>query len=231
MSADLHSTRLAWKVCGLKDCENATAVGRLCPDFMGFIFYSGSPRYVGEAPDREFFEAAGPGTRRVGVFVNADPPAVAQACRRYRLDYAQLHGGELPEQCAELRRQGIGVIKAFGIGEHPEFHRLGAYEDVVDYFLFDYKSAAYGGSGRSFDWSLLHNYPYEKPYFLSGGLTMAGIRKLNPGQLPGLFAVDVNSGFESAPGIKNIAMLEELANFLGSHVTTGKTAHNYEGRG
>jgi phosphoribosylanthranilate isomerase len=231
MSADPHSTRLAWKVCGLKDRENAAAAGRLCPDFMGFLFYRGSPRYVGDTPEQELFDAAGPGTRRVGVFVNAHPSAIAKACQRYRLDFAQLHGDEPPGLCAELRQQGIGVIKAFGIDENPEFHRLEAYADVADYFLFDYKSAAHGGSGRSFDWSLLRSYPGEKPYFLSGGLTMTGIRKLNPGQLPGLFAVDVNSGFESAPGIKNIALLEELAAFRGSNVTTGKTEQSHEGRG
>lgn len=231
MNADTRNTRLAWKVCGLNDRENAAAVGRLHPDFMGFIFYSGSPRYVGDRAAPELFEAAGSGTRRVGVFVNEGLSAIGQTCRRYRLDFAQLHGSESPELCAELRRRGIGVIKAFGIGESPEFHRLEAFEEVVDYFLFDYKSAGYGGSGRSFDWNLLQDYPGVKPYFLSGGLTMPGIRKLNPDQLPGLFAIDVNSGFESAPGLKNIAALEELSFFLRGSVKNGITAQKNESRG
>ena len=156
--------QIKWKVCGLRD--NIAEVVALQPDFVGFIFYKKSPRYVGE--NFVLPEIANSTINKVGVFVNEAFDVVYNTILKYKLDYAQLHGNESPGYCEKLKRQGIKIIKAFQVDEHFDFGELEAYESVTDYFLFDTKTKQYGGSGKSFDWQILNSYLLEKKYFLSG---------------------------------------------------------------
>ncbi|NJM24634.1 MAG: phosphoribosylanthranilate isomerase [Bacteroidia bacterium] len=166
---------------------NIVDVATLGPDFMGFIFYPHSPRYVGEAFDMPTLP---PDIQKVGVFVNDSVPTMMELARNASLDYIQLHGYESVEKCELMKSAGYKIIKAFGIDETFDFKALQYYRDVVNYFLFDTKGKHYGGNATSFDWSLLKRYEEEAPYFLSGGLSpenVEGIVELNDKRL---FAVD-----------------------------------------
>ena len=158
------------KVCGLRD--NLAEVAALQPDYIGIIFYRKSPRFVEE----DFVLPELPDSvKKVGVFVNAAMDYVLEKIERYGLDLVQLHGDESPEFCGELQKKGIGVIKAFPVDEAFDFSRLDAHVDSTDYFLFDTKTPAYGGSGKQFDWNLLEKYQFNHPYFLSGGIGLEDI--------------------------------------------------------
>lgn len=197
---------IKWKVCGLRD--NIVDVLTLQPDYVGFIFYKKSPRYVGdnfEMPD--FGDSK---IKRVGVFVNEPWEFVYDISQKYMLDYVQLHGGESSEYCEGLKQKQLKIIKAFQIDETFEFKLLKEFDSVTDFFLFDTKTKSYGGSGESFDWKILKNYTLEKKYFLSGGLSLDNIEEVNNLDLHKIHALDVNSKFELTPGHKNIELLERL---------------------
>ncbi len=199
-------TGIKWKVCGLRD--NILDVAALQPDYVGFIFYQKSPRYVGE-----YFEMPkiiDPKIKKVGVFVNAPMDFVYNTSKKFDLDYVQLHGSESPEYCEKLKKKQIKIIKAFQIDEAFDFDTLKEYETVIDLFLFDTKTQHYGGSGESFDWRILQRYSLEKEYFLSGGLGLDNIEEIDKLDLNKVHAVDVNSKFEITPGQKNIALLKKL---------------------
>lgn len=202
------------KVCGLREPENLSALLDLEVDWVGFIFYPGSKRFVeGEAlmnwigQHQDQFGRV----KRVGVFVNAGIADVLNTVHDYQLDIVQLHGAEQPQYCAELNTiWGSGtmkqaqLMKAFQIEEAADFELCQSYEPFCDYFLFDTKSDQYGGTGRSFDWRLLEQYTGSKPFLLSGGLDEgmeAAIQKIDH---PQFFGIDVNSRFESEPGLKDI---------------------------
>jgi phosphoribosylanthranilate isomerase len=194
------------KVCGLRD--NVDEVIALQPDYAGFIFYNKSPRYVGE-------EFAMPAIghhhiKKIGVFVNESSDFVYQTMRKHQLDFAQLHGNESPQYCSDLKQKEVKIVKAFQVNDTFDFDQLKDYESVTDFYLFDTKSSKYGGSGKAFDWRLLEKYGSKKQYFLSGGLSLKNIGELSDVDLSKVHALDVNSMFEISPGLKNIAMLEEL---------------------
>lgn len=196
---------LRLKVCGLRD--NIEDVVRLEPDYAGFIFYKKSPRYVGENFNMPVLND---GIKKVGVFVNESLEKILGLVEKHELNFVQLHGNESPELCSELKSRGIGTIKAFPIGEKIDFRELERYEAVADYYLFDTKTSAYGGSGRTFDWNLLKNYEMEKPFFLSGGISLENVNELVNIDLSKVHALDVNSRFEIKPGLKDIGKLEDL---------------------
>ena len=152
------------KVCGLKYPENIMAVCESGVDFVGFIFYDKSPRFVNDS--MSFDEARVIQTKKVGVFVNERIYSVVNTIAHYDLDFVQLHGDESPAYCEELR-PNVKVIKAFGINETFNFTMLKQYEKVVDYFLFDTATPNHGGSGERFDLSLLKNYKLNIPFCLS----------------------------------------------------------------
>ena len=199
---------LLCKVCGMTDTDNILAVSALQPDLVGFIFYRESKRYVGET----FTVPKGLPTTigKVGVFVNQHVEDILSLVRRYELQYVQLHGDELPGQCTFLKERGCKVIKAFGVGDGFSFATTQPYRDHVHWFLFDTKTSGYGGSGRKFDWSMLKGYDQSVPFLISGGI--------GPGELDGLdvlygmnlVGIDMNSGVESSPGIKDIAKVNEV---------------------
>lgn len=197
------------KVCGMKYAANINAVAALNPDFLGFIFYPKSKRFVGLDFDKSDLSSLNPSIHKVAVFVNAYLNEVTEFSNIYGIKFVQLHGNETPEFCADLRKNNFKVIKAFGVDEEFDFSTLEAYQDSVDYFLFDTKTPEHGGSGKAFNWQVLDNYQLAIPFFLSGGLSLANISEVQSIQHPQLFAVDLNSKFEEEPGVKNTELLAE----------------------
>lgn len=195
------------KICGMKFPENIAAVAALQPDYLGFIFYPGSKRFV-DALDPQVL-ANLKDIRKTGVFVNGSLKEIAEMVALYNLQALQLHGQESPAFMAALRKQhpDLELIKAFGVAEDFDFAELTPYQGLTDYFLFDTKTPEHGGSGQKFNWALLARYTLDTPYFLSGGIDIDTAEALIGIQDPRLHAVDVNSRFESAPGLKDIDKL------------------------
>jgi phosphoribosylanthranilate isomerase len=205
---------------------------------LGFIFYEKSKRnFEGIIPELPS------SIKKTGVFVNEILAIVISMVEEYRLDAVQLHGDESVAYILELKAQlaerkelfieenkqitkkknqhfiaddAIEIIKVFGIKDTFDFDILKPYVVVVDYFLFDTKGKERGGNGTKFDWTVLKKYPFEKPFFLSGGIGLEDVvevQKTIHSDLP-IYALDVNSKFESAPGVKKIEELKEFKNSL-----------------
>jgi len=187
----------------------------LKPNFIGFIFYEKSPRFVGEELNEEYIKTIPKSIKKVGVFVNANPGYILDMVKKYDLQYAQLHGNEMPDICRSLRQKGVNIIKAFSIDENFNFAMLNNYKSFCDLFLFDTKADKPGGNGVPFDWKLLKKYDNEKPFFLSGGIDLDNIETIIElsKTLP-VYGIDVNSLFETEPGVKDIAKLEKLFNLV-----------------
>lgn len=199
--------KVRMKVCGMRDSGNIADVSLLHPDFLGFIFYPNSPRYVGE----DFsMPPLPPDIRRVGVFVNEGNAAILQKVKDHALDYVQLHGDESVDQCRELKASGVGVIKVFAVDEETDFSNTRPYRDVVDYFLFDTKGKLYGGNAVRFNWDVLSRYEQQVPFFLSGGITPDHVDEINRLKNMNLVAIDVNSGVEVRPGFKDPQRIEAI---------------------
>ena len=203
-------SRLLVKVCGMRDAVALTEVAALGPDFLGFIFAPKSPRFVGEALAPELVRALPPSIWKVGVFVNETTENILAIAKRFGLAAVQLHGQETSAQCEELSEAGLLVMKAFSVGQAVDFAALLPYVPYCDFFLFDTKGAAPGGNGAIFDWNLLSGYNLPVPYFLAGGLGLEHAAELAVLRLPGLVGVDLNSGFETAPGVKDAGRLAQM---------------------
>ena len=212
------------KVCGMK--LNTLEVAALDPDYLGFIFWE---------PSKRFFEGNIPELpttiKKVGVFVDATLNEILEKVNRYGLRAVQLHGKESPEFCSDLKKtindrskatgiKDLEIIKVFSVKEDFDFSILAPYENVCDFFLFDTKGKLPGGNGYSFNWEVLKNYPSNKPYFLSGGIGVDEIEKIKEFQQRPestyCHAIDVNSKFESEPGLKDIKKLKEFKEVVSS---------------
>ena len=193
------------KVCGLKYKENIQEVASLKPDLMGFIFYPQSKRFVGEDFKMPLISSE---IKKAGVFVNAKADYIIEKVDKYELDYIQLHGSESADFC-EVMSHLVKVIKAFGVDGQFDLKTTEKYKDSCSYFLFDTKTVQHGGSGKQFDWSILEKYDNKIPFFLSGGIGLEEIEILKTGKLK-IAGVDVNSKFETEPGIKDVNKLKEL---------------------
>ena len=195
------------KVCGMRSPDNIMALSQLAPDYMGFIFWEHSKRFV-TSPTPELTASI----KKTGVFVDATLTYILDIAKQHQLQALQLHGDESPDFCQKLQTTGLEVIKAFAVDDAFDFSVLEAYESVCDYFLFDSKGELPGGNGSRFNWSVLRGYPAAKPFFLSGGISpgdqgaIASIINLN---LP-LYALDINSKFEREPGLKNIEIIKQF---------------------
>ncbi|MFV0440633.1 MAG: phosphoribosylanthranilate isomerase [Lachnospirales bacterium] len=187
----------------MREPENIRALFSIKPDFVGFIFYPKSPRYVGDQPEQEAFESVSKHANKVAVFVNEAPEQVRTICSCYGFEYAQLHGKETAFACKKIRESGLKVIKTFSVDEDFDFETIKEYENTADYFLFDTKCSEHGGSGKKFDWELLNNYKGEAPFFLSGGISIEDIKTVKQIKHPKLYAIDINSKFEIEPGVKD----------------------------
>ena len=197
------------KVCGMKNPENVHQAEQVGVDMVGFIFYPGSKRYIGDIQPVKTRSVD-----RVGVFVNDTLARISEMAETWKLDFIQLHGDETPEACRQIAALGLPVVKAFSVGEDFDFDQMASYSDVVDYFLFDTKGENYGGNGQRFDWHILDGYKWNVPFWLSGGIGPEMATEIVTLNLPGLYAVDVNSGFEDEPGLKNIEKLKRFVDEL-----------------
>jgi phosphoribosylanthranilate isomerase len=199
--------KLRIKVCGMKFAQNKEAVEKLDVNFLGYIFYADSKRYVGEQPEPGLFSSKKPG---VGVFVDENAFEIMGLAKNLGFEYVQLHGKENPKTCQLLKNQNLKIIKAFKVDEKFKFSDTKPFEKVADYFLFDTKTKLPGGSGQKFDWEILNKYEGHTPFFLSGGITVDDAKSIKEINHPKLTGVDLNSGFEDEPGRKNIEKLEQF---------------------
>ncbi len=196
------------KVCGMTDPANVVEIARLKPDYMGFIFYSRSVRFVGHTPDPELFAAVPKAVNKVAVFVNEYYERMIELTGKHGIDHIQLHGMESPEICKSLKNHGKKVIKVFPGDQLENKRLLKDYADVADYFLFDTPVRSYGGSGRKFDWTNLERLKQGKRFFLSGGISVDDAQNLKDLHFPDLYAIDINSRFEERPGFKDPVLIE-----------------------
>ena len=199
------------KVCGMREIENISALSDLEPDYMGFIFWASSSRYVSESTPK-----LKKNIKKTGVFVDANVDYVKDMIIAHNLQAIQLHGSETPNYCKLMKKLEVEIIKAFSIKDHFDFSILTPYEENCDYFLFDTKGSLPGGNGYAFNWSILNDYCSKKPFFLSGGIGIENteqIKELLNTTLP-LYAIDVNSKFELSPGLKKIEAIIKFKNKL-----------------
>ena len=201
------------KVCGLSQLKQIQQLDALNVAFAGLIFHKDSPRYVVDKIAKDELKDADFDLKKVGVFVNADYDEIMQMIDDYGLDVVQLHGDESPELCEELSEE-VEVIKAFSISDKITSidDMIVDYDDVCDYYLFDTasKNGKVGGTGEKFDWKLVKKSKIEKPFFLSGGISLDDLELIKSFKHPDYFGVDVNSRFEKSPGIKDMALLLQL---------------------
>lgn len=196
----------------MRDSNNIKELAKLNPDFIGLIFYPKSKRFVEEENANHILSSIPDEIKKVGVFVNEVQEEVVRKVSLFKLTLVQLHGNESAAYCASFKKHGIPIIKAFGVNEEFNFESVEAYEGKCDYFLFDTKTSQHGGSGKKYNWDLLNNYMGNTPFFLSGGIEGKDAKQILALSHPALHAVDVNSGFETAPGLKNIDQLNSFCN-------------------
>lgn len=191
----------------MKYTKNRQKVEKLDVDFMGYIFYGPSKRFVGEHSEAGLFDTEKP---KVAVFVDENAFEILAIAKNLGFQWVQLHGKENPKTCQMLKKQGLKIIKAFNVDEKFNFQITEEYAKVTNFFLFDTKSEKHGGSGKKFDWSVLEKYTGHTPFFLSGGIGPDDIKSIREVEHPKLTGVDLNSGFEDEPGIKNIEKLRKF---------------------
>ncbi len=204
------------KVCGITEMKQLQQLDGLDIDFAGLIFYKDSPRYIGDKIDKNALKRADLDIRKVGIFVNPEMIEVLDAIDEYGLDAVQLHGEENPELCEDISTEAE-VIKAFRITEGVDVDKLVAsYDSVCDYYLFDTGGLkeSIGGTGKQFDWNLLTKAKIEKPFFLSGGISVEDAARIKSFKHPDLFGVDINSRFELSPGLKDMKLVLQFRQAL-----------------
>lgn len=195
------------KVCGLKQETNIKALSQLPIDYMGFIFYNKSPRFIDNGISFDFIRTLPEHIKKVGVFVNEPSYSIINSVAHYNLDLVQLHGDETVKTCLELKPY-VKIIKAVRVSDEFDFNTLEEFAPVIDHFLFDTDTTNYGGSGKQFNWELLKKYCLNKSFFLSGGISIESSAQLNEFHHPLLKGIDINSKFETEPGIKDIEKIK-----------------------
>ncbi len=193
----------------MKYAGNRSDTEKLPVDYLGFIFYPESKRFVGRTISPELFNSE---KAKVAVFVNEKIDEIIRITREYDFKYVQLHGNETPEICEALKTKGLKIIKAFSLNDNFDFSKLTNYESCTDFFLFDTKTEIPGGSGKKFNWKILEKYTMNTPFFLSGGIGPGDAGAIKEINHPKLYGIDLNSRLEDEPGLKNIKKLEEFIN-------------------
>ena len=204
------------KVCGMRDAQNIRDVEALGVDILGFIFWPGSKRYVSARPDYLPVKA-----ERAGVFVNASPEEVVQKVKEYGLHYVQLHGDEDLSYVTNLQKLLSSsvdnmprIVRAIQVASRSKVLKAMMWDGFVDGILFEAPTTGYGGSGISFDWSLLSSYRGNTPFFITGGIGPQSLDALLEFEHPQWIGVDLNSRFESSPALKDIALLRPFVETL-----------------
>lgn len=197
------------KICGMRDADNISKIASLKPDYMGFIFYKPSPRNcIGIDP---VIIASLPNEiQPVMVSVDMTEAEVLDIAGRYGFRTVQLHGKESPDMCSHLRDSGLKVIKAMGVHTTESIAKLRAYEGAIDISLLDTPTPAKGGSGKKFDWGMLDAYDMNESFILSGGIGCDDAEAILALRHPKFIGIDLNSRFESSPGIKNAHLLNHF---------------------
>lgn len=188
------------KVCGLKEGSNIIDITQLPIDMIGYNFYPSSARYIEDQPP------AIPYIKKVGVFVNAPIPTIQTKVSNFGLDLVQLHGDETREFVAKIIKT-IPVIKVFRIDPHFDKHSIKPFEGC-DYYLFDTATAQYGGSGKKFEWARLLELDIDTPFLISGGIGPADFLEIKQFSHPYFVGIDINSKFETSPGVKDKTLIE-----------------------
>lgn len=200
------------KVCGITQLKQLQQLDGLNIDFAGFIFHKDSPRNVEGKINKEDIQNSDFDIKKTGVFLDAEMINILTAIDDYGLEVVQLHGNETPLMCEDLSEE-VEVIKAFKIadGNVDIDAMIADYDEVVDYYLFDtYVNGQAGGTGKKFDWKILSKAKIEKPFFISGGLSLEDVAAIKKFKHPDFYGIDVNSRFEKEPGIKDMALLLQL---------------------
>ena len=199
------------KICGITTLEDARYVSGALADYLGFIFYERSPRYI---TPRNAAEIIGwiEGPQKTGVFVNQDAGHVNRVIEQTGIDLVQLHGDETPELASEINAP---VIKTFRIREPDDIpvirSEMKRWDGVAAFYLFDTKTdTLHGGTGRSWDWSLVHKLSPEKPFFLAGGIGADNVSEAIATGRP--YAIDLSSSIETTPGIKDFDKMQHFFN-------------------
>jgi phosphoribosylanthranilate isomerase len=201
------------KICGINSAEAADAAARGGADFVGLMFHPKSPRHVTPEAARSLAQRLRGRVRIVAVIVDPRDEDIVHTMNNAVPDFLQLHGSESPARVGEIREKfGIPVIKVLSVAEAADFANLPAYEDAADMLMFDAKPPANadraGGHGVAFDWQLLRSRTISRPWFLAGGLTPENVsRAIAAANAPG---VDVSSGVETAPGVKNPELIQSF---------------------
>ena len=227
MSQQPSTNNYQLKVCGLTKLDQIQELISMNIDFLGFIFYEKSPRFVlNHLSLEEISEINHQG--KVGVFVNETVEKIVEISEKAKLNFIQLHGDEDEEFILSLSQRlskDVKIIKVFRVGETFNF-QFSIFNSLVDYFLFDTDSKAFGGTGKTFDWKILNEIEIPKPYYLSGGISLENIKnlqnfvKVNMSENKTLtklntpFALDINSKFETEPGIKDLEKIKTFKSLL-----------------
>lgn len=201
------------KICGMREASNIAEVGALRPDYMGFIFYPPSPRYCGDA-DEPLLARVPEDVVPVAVTVDMSPHEILDLCGRYGFNTVQLHGRETPGDCRALKDAGLSVWKAISVASEEDIRAAARYDGSTDMLVIDTAAPSCGGSGRKFDWSLLAHYDGSTPFLLSGGISPADAGAVLDVAHPRLAGVDLNSRFETAPGVKDVGTLRQFLRTL-----------------
>lgn len=212
---------MQFKVCGITDMNQAIALEAMGVDYIGFIFYAPSKRYVLSPLTLDQLKKFAPANaKKVGVFVNETISSLVSMVETAGLDMVQLHGDEDEAYCETLKTILAGkvkIVKVFRVGDKMPL--VDSFQDLADYYLFDTDSKMYGGTGAHFNWELLKGNSINKPYFLSGGIgpnDMGGIEVMKQTRAgKTLVALDINSQFEIEPGVKN---LEKIKTFINAFI-------------
>ena len=208
------------KVCGLTKMDQIQELISFNTNFLGFIFYEKSPRFVlNHLSLEEILEINHQG--KVGVFVNETIERIAEISEKAKLNFIQLHGDEDEEFVKKLRlslSKNIKIIKVIRIGNDfekfkNEISKISNLKSQISNLLFDTDSKAFGGTGKTFDWQILNEIEIPKPYFLSGGISLENIHQLSTINHQPL-ALDINSKFETEPGIKNLEKIKTFKSLL-----------------
>ncbi len=199
------------KICGLSEIEHVEEATNGGARYLGFVFFEKSPRNLTVDAARELMIAVPEGICKVALTVNPTDDFLDNITTRLPVDMLQLHGTETPERAAGIRSQfGLPVMKAVGVADVSDLATLDAYSDVVDQLLVDAKppkeSELPGGNGLSFDWRLIAGRHWQVPWMLAGGLTPENVSEAIA--LTGANQIDVSSGVESAPGVKDTIKIE-----------------------
>lgn len=204
------------KVCGMKYEDNIQDIADIKPDYMGFIFYPKSRRYA-EGLNKQLLLKIPEDIVKVGVFVNSTPDEIDTVAKAFGFKMIQLHGHESLNDVTVLKRKGYIVIKVFPVSDSLSAETYNPFKGVADYFLFDTKTPEYGGSGNRFNWNILKDYDNEVPIFLSGGIGLEMAEEIKSLKNLNVHAIDINSCFETAPGLKDplkVKAFKEKLRFL-----------------